>query len=222
MRVESIYIHYYVPSNYYTAWLNCFKESWVELSGKPKILASWKKSYDQPRQHIKKHIDCFADKGPSGQSYGFSSSHVWMWELDHKESWASKNWYFWTMVVEKTHESPLECKEIQPVYPKGDQSWVFIVRTDVEAETLVLWPPDVKSWLIWKDPDAGNWRWEEKGTTEDEIVGWHHGLNGCGFGQTPGVGDGQGDLACCTSWGLKQSATTEWLNWTGWTLRALC
>ena len=134
----------------------------------------------QPRQHIKKHY--FANKGPSSQGYGFSSSHVWMWKLDSKESWAPKNWCFWTVVLEKTLESPLDCEEIQLVHPKGDQSWVFIGRTDVEAETPVLWPPDVKSWLIWKDPDAGqDWRQEEKGTTEDEMVGWHHRHDGHEF-----------------------------------------
>ena len=110
----------------------------------------------------------------------FFSSHVWMWELDYKEKWAQKNWCFWTMVLEKTLESPWDCKEIQPVHPKGDQSWMFIGRTDIEAETQILWPPDGKSWLIWKDPDAGkDWRQEEKGTTEDEMVRWHHRLNGC-------------------------------------------
>ena len=109
----------------------------------------------------------------------FSSSHVWMWELDYKESWVLKNWCFWTVVLEKTLESPLDCKKIQPVHPKGDQSWVFIGRSDVEAETLILWLPDVKSWLIWKDPDAGKeWRRKEKGMTEGEVVGWHHQLNG--------------------------------------------
>ena len=112
----------------------------------------------------------------------FSSSHVWMWELDYKDSLALKNWSFWTVVLEKTLESPLDSKEIQPVHPKGNQSWIFIGRTDVEAETPILWLPDVKSWLIWKDPDAGeNWRQEEKGTTEDEMVGWHHRLNGHEF-----------------------------------------
>ena len=111
-------------------------------------------------------------------------------------------------MLEKTLESPLDCKEIQPVHPKGHQSWVFIGSTDVEAETPILWPPDAKSWLIWKDPDAG------KGTTEDEMVGWHHQLNGHGFGWTPGVGDGQGGLKCCRSWSRKESDTTEWLNWT--------
>ena len=130
------------------------------------MLAPWKKSYDKPRQHIKKKRHYLTDKGPSSQSYGFSSSYVWMWELDYKESWALKNWCFWTVVLEKTLESPLDCKEIQPVHPKGDQSWVFVGRTDVEAETPVLWPPDVKSWLIWKDPDAGkDWRQEKKGMT---------------------------------------------------------
>ena len=117
------------------------------------------------------------------QRYCFSSGHVWMWELDYKESWAPKNWCFWSVVLEKTHESPLDCKEIQPVYPKGDQSWVFIGRTDLEAETPILWLSNAKSWLIWKDPDAGkHWRQEEKGSTEEEMVGWHHWLNGHEFG----------------------------------------
>ena len=128
---------------------------------------------DQPKQHIKKQRHYFFNKGPSGQGCGFSSSHVWMWELDHKESWAPKNWCFWTVVLEKTLESPLDCKEIQPVHPKGDQSWVFIGRTDAETETLKLWPPYAKSWLIWKDLDAEkDWGQEEKGMTEDEMAGW--------------------------------------------------
>ena len=139
--------------------------------------APWKKSYDKPRQHVKKQRCHFADRGPYSQSYGFFSSHVWMWELDYTESWAPKNWCFWIMVLEKTLERPLDCKEIQPVHPKGNQSWIF--RTDAEAEAPILWPPDVKSWLIWKDSDAGkDWGWEEKGMTEDEMVGWHHRLNG--------------------------------------------
>ena len=126
-----------------------------------------------------------------------------------------KNCCFWTVVLEKTLESPLDCKEIQPVHPKGDQSWGFIGRTDVEAETPILWPPDEKSWLIWKDPDAGkDWGQEEKGTTEDEMVGCHHRLNGYGFGWAPGVDDGQGGLVCCNSWGRKESDKTEQLNWT--------
>ena len=145
-------------------------------------LVSW--SYDQPRQHIKKQRHYyFVNKGPSSQGYGFSCGHVWMWQLDCEESWVPKNWCFWTVVLEKTLESLLDCKEIQPVHPKGDQSWVFTGRTDVEAETPILWPPDVKNWLIWKDPDAGkDWGQEEKETTQYEMVGWHHWLNGHGSG----------------------------------------
>ena len=136
-----------------------------------------------------------------------------MWELDYKESWAPKNWCFWTVVLEKTLESPLDCKEIQPVHPKGDQSGVFIGRTDVEAETPIFWPPYAKSWLIWKDPDAGkDWGQAEKGKTEDDMVGWHHRLSGHGFGCTLGVGDGQGGLVCCSSCGCKESDTTEQLT----------
>ena len=139
-----------------------------------------------------------------------------MWQLDCEESWAPKNWWFWTVVLEKTLESPLDCKEIQPVHSKGNQSWVFIGRTYVEAETPILWLPDAKSWLIWKDPDAGkDWGQEEKGMIQGEMVGWHHRLNGHGFGWTLGVGDGQGGLACCSSWGRKElGITTERLNWT--------
>ena len=138
--------------------------------------------YDQPRQHIKKQRHYFANKGPSSQSYGFSSGHVEMWELDYEESWAPKNWCFWTVVLEKTLEGPLDCKEIQPVHPKVNQFWIFIGSTDVEAEPPILWPPDAKNWLIWKDPDAGkDWRWEEKGMTEDEMVEWHNRLNGDDF-----------------------------------------
>ena len=131
------------------------------------MLAPWKKSYDQPKQHIIKQRHYFANKGLSTQSYGFSISHVWMWELDHKENWALKNWYFWTVELEKTLESPLDCKEIKPLNPKGNQSWIFIGRTD--TKTPILWPPDVKNWLIWKDPDDGkDWRQEEMGMTK----GW--------------------------------------------------
>ena len=149
----------------------------------------------------------FYSKGPSSQDYGFSNGHLWMWELDYKES-------FWTVML-KTLESPVDCKEIQQVHPKGDWSWVLIGGTDVEAETLILWPPNEKSWLIWKDPDAGkDWGQEEKGTTEDELVGWHHWLDGHGFRWTPGVSDGQGGLLCCGSWGHKESDMTERLNWT--------
>ena len=130
-------------------------------------------------REIKKQRDYCVNKGPSSQGYGFSSGHVRMWELDYKESWVPKNW---TVVLEKTLESPLNCKEIQPVHPKGDQSWVFTGRTDAEAEAPILWPPDVKNWLFRKDRDAGkDWRWEEKGTTEDEMVGWHHQRDGHEF-----------------------------------------
>ena len=134
------------------------------------------------RQHSKKQRYYFANKCPSSQRYGFSSNHVWIWESDYKESWVPKNWCFWTVVLEKTLESLLDCKEIQPVHPKGDQSWVFIGRTDAEAETPIFWPPDAKSWLIGKDPDAGkDCGQEEKETTEDEMVGWDHQLNGYEF-----------------------------------------
>ena len=134
-------------------------------------------------ESILKSRDYFANKGLSSHSYGFSSSHVWMLELDYKESWVPKNWCFWTVALEKTLESPLESKEIRPVHPKGNQSWIFIGRPDTEAEAPILWLPDAKSWLIGKDPDAGkDWRREKKGTTEDEMVGWHHWLNGHGFG----------------------------------------
>ena len=138
-----------------------------------------------------------------------------MWELDYKESWAPKNWCFWAVVLEKTLDNPLDYKEIKLVNFKGNQSWIFIGRTDVETEAPILWPPDAKSWLIWKDPDAGkDWRQEEKGMTEDEMVGWHHWLDGHKFEQALGVGDGQGSLAFCSPWGRKESDTTERLNWT--------
>ena len=173
------------------------------------MLTPWKESYDQPRQHIKKQRHYFVNKGLSSQGYGFLSSHIWMGELEHKEGWWLKNWCLWTVVLEKTFESPLDCKEIQPVNPKGNQSWIFIGRIDAEAEIPILWPPDSKNWLTGKDPDAGkDWRPEEKGLTEDEMVGWHHGLNGHEFEQAPGVGDGQGSLVCCSPWGHKESDTT--------------
>ena len=153
------------------------------------MLTPWKESYDQSKQHIKKQRHYFANKGPSSQGYGFSSSHVWMGELDYKESWVPKNWCFWTVVLVKTLESPLDSKEIQPVHPKGNQSWIFIGRIDVEAEVQILLPPDVKSWLIWKDPDAGkDWRQEEKGKTR----GW------------------DGWMASPTQW------TWVWINSGGW------
>ena len=138
-----------------------------------------------------------------------------MWELICEESWAPKNWCFWTVVLEKTLESPLDCKEIQPVHPKGDQTWVFFGRNDAKAETPVLWPPHAKSWLIGKDSDAGRDWGQEEEATEDETVGWHHRLDGHEFEWTPGVGDGQGGLACCNSWGHRvgHDWATE-LNWT--------
>ena len=146
----------------------------------------------------------------SSQGYGFSSGHVWMWELDCEESWALKNWCCWTVVLEKILESPLDCKEIQPVHPKGDQSWVFIGRTDAKAETPILWPHHAKSWLIGKDPDARrDWGQEEKGTTEDEMAGWHHRLDGHEFERTPGVIDREAWRAV-----IHGVAKTE--HWTGW------
>ena len=139
---------------------------------KLKGTCSLEKSYDQPRQYIKKQRHYLANKGPSSQGYGFSGSHVWMWALYCKESWARKNWCFWTVVLEKTLVSPLDCKKIQPVHSKGNQFLIFIGRTDAEAETPIFWPLDAKIWLIWKDHDAGkDWKQEEKGTTEDEVVG---------------------------------------------------
>ena len=155
------------------------------------MLAPWKKNYDEPRLYIKKQTHYFGNKGPSSQGYGFSSSHVWIWELDHKESWALKSWCFWTVVLEKTLWSPLDCKEIQPVHPKGNQSWIFIGITDAEVEAPIV------GHLMWrteseKDPDAGkDWRWEEKGMTEDEMAGWHHWLNGHEFEQPLGDSEGQ-------------------------------
>ena len=176
-----------------------------------------KKSNDQPRQPIKKQRHYFADKDPSNQSYDFFNSHVWMWELNYEESWAPKNWCFWTEVL-KTLESPLDCKEIKPVHPKGNQSWIFIERTDTKAEAPLLWPPDVKNWLTGKDPDAGkDWRWEEKGMAEDEIVGWHHWLSGHEFEQAPELVMDR-EVWHAVVHGFAKSSTTlsDWteLNWT--------
>ena len=145
------------------------------------------------------------------------SGHVWMWELDCEESWAPKNWCFWNVMLEKTLESPLDSKEIQPVHPKGNQPWIFIGRTDAEAESPILWPPEVKNWPIEKDPDAGKDWGQEEETTGDEMVGWHHWLNGHEFEQTPGDSEGQRSLVCCSSWGHKESDITQWMkNNTKW------
>ena len=192
-----------------------------DCSHEIKTLAPWKKSYDKPRQHIKKQRHYFANKGPSSQRYGFSSSHVRMWDLAFKESWVPKNWCFWTVVL-KTLESTLDWKVIKPVHPKGNQSWIFLGRNILKegywkeyAEASILWPPDAKNWLIRKDPDAEkDWRQEERGMTEDELVGWHHWLDGHEYEQALAVGDRQGSLACSGLWGRKESDTTEQLNWT--------
>ena len=178
------------------------------------MLTPWKKSYDQPRQHIKKQRHYFANKGPSSQGYGFSSGHVWMWELDYKESWAPKNWCFWTVVLEKTLESPLDCKEIQPVHPRGDQSWVFIGRTEWSwnSNTLATWCEEL---IHWKRP----WCWERlRAGEEGDDRGWDSWMASSTrwtwVWVDSGVGDGQGGLACCSSRGCKESDTSEWLNWT--------
>ena len=149
----------------------------------------------------------------SSQGYGFSSGHVWMREFDCEESWVPKNWYFWTVVLEKALESPLDCKEIHPIHSEGDQPWDFFERNDANAETPVLRPPHAKCWLIGKDSDAGN-DWGQEVMTEDEMPGWHHWLNGRESEWTPGVGDGQGGLACYDPRGPKKSDMTEQLNWT--------
>ena len=174
-------------------------------------VAIWKKSYDQPRQHIKKQRHYFADKGPSSQSYDFSSSHVWMWELDYKESWGLKNWCFGTVVLEKTLESHLECKEIQPVHPKGNQSWIFIGRTDAETDTPILSEKTLMLGKIEGGRRRGRQRMRWLDGINHPLVWW---LNGYKFEQTPGVGDGQEGLACCSPWVCKESDRTEQLNWT--------
>ena len=163
------------------------------------MLAPWKKSYDKPRHPIKKHRHHFANKDPYSQSSGFSSSHICMWELNHKEGWALKNWYFQIVVLEKTLESLLDCKEIKPVNPKGNQPWIFIGRADAEVEAPIFWPLDAKSQLIGKDPEVGkDWRQEEKRAAEDEMVRWHHLLNGQESEPAPGDSEGQGSLEHCS------------------------
>ena len=177
------------------------------------MLAPWKKNYDQSRQHIKKQRHYFTNKGLSNQSHGFSSGHVWMWELDCEESWVQKSWCFWTVMLEKTLESPLDCKEIQPVHPKGDQFWVFIGRTDVEAETpntFATWCEELthlkRPWC-WKRLKAG-----EEGDDRGWDVGWHHWFNGHKFEQNLGECEAQGSLACSSPWGCKESDATKRLN----------
>ena len=168
------------------------------------MLAPWKKSYDKPRQRIKKQRHYFADKGPYSQSYGFSSIPVWTWELDHKEGWVPKNWGFQTLVLRVPGQQEDQTR---------NQPWIFIGRMNAEAETLILWPPDVESWFTGKDLDAGkHWRQDEKEATEDKIVGWHHWPNGLEFEQIPGGSEGQGSLACCSPWGCKEMDMTQWLN----------
>ena len=155
------------------------------------MIAPWKNSYVKPKQCFKKQRYHFASKGPYSQSYGFSGSHIWMWELDYKEGWTLKNWHFWNVVLDKTLESPLVSKEIKPVNPKGNQPWIFIGRTDAEAEALIIWPTEAKSWLTEKTPDAGkNWGQEEKGAAEDEMVGWYHSLSAHEFEQIQGDREG--------------------------------
>ena len=198
-----------------TTWMSLEADSKLQRRTLARMTFSlqflWDGNLHWHRQHIKKQRDHFADESPYSQSCGFSSSHVQMWELDHKENWVLKNWCFQIVVLEKTLESPLDCK-IKPVNPKGNQSWIFIGRTDAKAETPNLWPPDVKSWLR-KDPDAEkDWGQKEKGVTEDEMVGWHHWLNGHEFEQTPVDSTKQGSQVCCSSRDHKESGTAYWLK----------
>ena len=173
------------------------------------MLAPRKKSYGQPRRHIKIQRHYFSDKGPSNQSYGFSSSHVWMWDLDCKENWVLNNGCFWTVLLEQTVKHTLDYKEIKPIIPKGNQSWIFIGRSDAKARAPIRWPPDAKNWLIGNEPDAGqDWRQEKKWMT----VGWQNQLYGPEFALAKGVGDVHGSLACCYPWDFKESDMTELLN----------
>ena len=181
------------------------------------MLTPWRESYDQPRQHIKKQRHYFVNKSQSSQGYGVSSTHVWMWELDYKESWALKNWCFWTVLLEKILESPLDCKEIQPVHPKGNQSWIFIGRTDVEAETAILWPPDWKNWLIWKDLILG--KIEGRRRREQQRMKWLEGITDLTDMSLSKFWELVMERKwcrwwCCSPWGHKESDTTAQLNWT--------
>ena len=185
-------------------------KSWWTVTAAMKL-----QDYDKPRHCFKEQGHYFADKGPYSQSYNFSSTYVWMWELDYKEGWALKNWCFQTMGLKKTPESPIDSKEIEPVNPKGNQPWIFIGRTDAEAQ--ILWRLDVKSQFIEKDPDyRKDWRQKEKGIPEDEMVGWHHQLNGHEFEQILGDSEGYGSLMSCSPWlhciESKEWDTAEWLN----------
>ena len=219
----SIWSHHFMANN----WGNDGNSDRLYFGGAPKslqmvtaamkskkMLAPWKKSYHQLRQNVKKQRHYFANKGPPSQSYGFSNSHVWMWQLDYKESWAPKKGYFWTVELEKTLKSPLDYKEIQPIHPKGNQSWIFIGTTDAKAET----PITLATWCEELTHLKRPWCWERlrvggEDTTQHEMVGWHHWLGGHEFEQTLGVGDGQGSLACSSPRGCKESNMTEWLNW---------
>ena len=181
------------------------------------MLAPWKGSYDKCRQHVKKQRHYFANKGPSSQSYGPSCSRGGMWELNHKENWVLRNWCCWTVVLGEASWESLGLQGDKPVNPKRNQPWVFIGRTNAEPEAPILWPPDVKSYIVGKDPDAGkDWKWE-KGMTEDVMFGWHHQLDVRKFEQAPGVGDGQNILACCSPWGCKELTMTKRVNWLNWT-----
>ena len=180
------------------------------------MLDTWNKSYHQLRKHIKNQRHSFANKGSSSQSYGFSSSHIWIWKLYHKEGWAPKNWCFWTVVLETTFEIPLDCKEVKPVNSKGNQPWIFIGRADPEAKAPTLWPPDAKTWLIGKDLHAGKiWRQEEKGMTEEEMVEWHHQLDGMSLSKLWELVMGR-EASGAAVHGVSKSWTqpSDWTDWT--------
>ena len=180
---------------------------------KLKTLTPWKKIYDKPRQHSKKAETLLCQQRPSSQSYGFSSGHVWMGELDHKESWAQKNWCFWTVVLDKILKSPLDCKEIKPVNPKGNQSWIFIGKTDATAEISLLWPPDAKNWLIGKDPDVG--KIEGRRRRQQQRMRWLDNvtdLMDMSLSKLQEMVRDRGGLACCSPWGCRESDMTEELN----------
>ena len=223
--VAGVFLALYRSCQYYKLSLTLFLVLTAKCRGKLVLLQGILKErtarqqiYNQPRHHIKKQRHYCANKGLSRQSYGFTSSHVCLWELDYKKSWNPKNWCFWTADLEKTLESPLDCKEFQRVHPKGNHSWLFTGKTDTEAEAQIFWPPDAKNWLLGKDLDAGkDWRQEEKGTPEDEMVGWHHWFDGHEFEQAPGVGDGQESLEYCSPWGCRVG--NDWVTELNWSIR---